>query len=283
MKMQGFGCLSGVLLLVLASPLWAAEPGGVLIDELYYDPLGSDTGYEYIILYNTGADPVDLEGWRIERGGTSFIYGAYTISGVVMPPEEVIVFGGDMMIPVPDVVYNFNFPGGGTSSDGVRIVDAAGTVIDTLIYDSPNSYRLPGDGGFDPYPDEMCAVDVPAGKTLTRDADHTDTDDCSVDFSEGDPLGTYTLEMDALYGGGLLSLNFTIGAPESSTWKLYFILTSPSVQIVPAWSIPLPAIGPPTDLSILLPFPSVGWVGIYTGLFTAEGALAVELVWVNTG
>jgi len=561
MKRHGFICFVGALILALAPQPRAAEPGGVLIDELYYDAPGPDAGYEYIILYNSLADPVDLEGWRIEWGGSSFAYGIYTISGVVIPPGDVIVFGGDRMVQVSDVIYNFNFQGGGMASDGVRIVDASGTVIDTLIYDSPNTNGLPGDGGLAPYPDEMCAADVPAGKTLTRDAYHTDTDDCSVDFTVGDPLdpcwdgdgdgyadvacggddcddtdpavnpgapeiceggvdddcdglvdaedpacspgqpgdvlidelfynpvgqdeggeyvilynateseadlsgwalqwggtsfeygfhdlsgitipagstlilgeelvpgadmvvdfsgglpngGTesdgvrivdagrrvidtviydspnynrlpgdggydpypdemcapdtgpgfalgrdadhtdtddcsadftvrlpfwcedadgdgyldeacggedcddadpavhpdaeevctggvdddcdgltdgddpdcdaaYALEVDALYGDGLLSLDFTISAPEPSTWKLYFILTAPSVQIIPAWSIPLPAIDPPVAMPILLPFPSVGWVGIYTGLFTAEGAQVVELVWVNTG
>ena len=560
MKRHGFGCFMGALLLALASPLWAAEPGEVLIDELYYDAPGPDTGHEYIILYNAAADPVDLDGWRIEWGGMAFTYATYVISGVVILPAEEIVFGGSMMIPVPDVVYDFIFQGGGSSSDGARIVDAAGAVIDTLIYDSPNSNGLPGDGGLDPYPDEMCAVDVPAGKTLTRDADHTDTDDCSADFREGDPLGScwdddgdgysdeacggddcddadsavnpgvpeicedgidddcdglvdaddpecspgqpgdvlidelfynptgqdeggeyvilydateadidlsswelqfgssfsygklgltgitiparstfilgeafvpapdvvvdfvpglpnggsesdgvrivdasqgvidtviydspnsnglpgdggydpypdemcapdtgpglalgrdalhtdtddcsvdftvrppfwcddvdgdgyvdeacggedcddadpavnpgaeevctggvdddcdglvdsedpdcageHILELVAFYSAPLLSMDFTIGTPEPATWKLYFILTYPAVQIIPAWTIPLPAIDPPADLPIILPFPSVGWVGIYTGLFTAVGAEAVELVWVNTG
>jgi len=338
MNRHGFGCFLGALLLALASPIWAAEPGDVLIDELYYDAPGSDTGHEYIILYNATADPVDLDGWRIEWGGMDFSYGTYVISGVVIPPGDEIVFGGEMMIPVPDVIYNFNFQGGGYESDGVRIVDAAGDVIDTLIYDSPNTNELPGDAGLVPYPDEMCAMDVPAGKTLTRDALHTDTDDCSADFTVRPPYwcddadgdgyldeacgGTdcddtdpavypgaeevctggvdddcdglvdtedpdcaveYILELVAFYSSPLLSMDFTIGAPEPATWKLYFILTAPAVQIIPAWTMPLPAIDPSEDLSIILPFPSVGWVGIYTGLFTPEGAEIVELAWVNTG
>ena len=163
-------------------------PGDVLIDELYYDVAGVDTGYEYIILYNATGSMIDLDGWRIDWAGSDFTYGTYDIAGATIAAGAQLVIGGNLMTPAPNFVHNFNFQNGGSESDGVRIVDTADNTIDTLIYDSPNTAGLPGDGGLNPYPDAMCAPDVPGGKVLTRDAFHTDTDDCSADFSEGDPL-----------------------------------------------------------------------------------------------
>ena len=55
--------------------------------------------------------------------------------------------------------------------------------LDTLIYDSPNTAGLPGDGGFIPYPDAMCALDSGDGFALGRDDQHTDPAACSQDFS----------------------------------------------------------------------------------------------------
>jgi len=164
-------------------------PGDVLIDELFYDPDGPDSGYEYIILYNATDGEIDLTGWEIQWGGSVFTYGNYSIPSVVLGAGEDLLIGGDLMSPVPDIIYNFNFQNGGSASDGVRITDGGRTVIDTVIYGSPNTNGLPGDGDLDPYPDEMCAPDVPGGKVLVRDELHTDTDDCAADFTEDDPIG----------------------------------------------------------------------------------------------
>ena len=92
-----------------------------------------------------------------------------------------------------------------------------------------------------------------------------------------------TLELDVSYVVGTLNLNFTVGTSESATWANYLILTSPSVQVIPLWTVSLPVIDPPVDFPLSFPFPSVGTVGIWTGLFTAEATEAVDLEWVDTG
>jgi len=92
-----------------------------------------------------------------------------------------------------------------------------------------------------------------------------------------------TLEMDASYDAGTLDLAFTVGTPEPATWATYLILTYPEVQVIPIWSVPLPVIYTPIEVPVSFPLPSMGWVGIYTGLFTEEGTLAEEIAWVDTG
>ena len=92
----------------------------------------------------------------------------------------------------------------------------------------------------------------------------------------------FTLELDASYAEGLLSLDFILGTSESATWSNYLILIDPTVQVIPLWTVPLPVISPPISLPISFPLPSMGLIGIWTGLFTAQGAQAVEMAWVET-
>ena len=110
-------------------------------------------------------------------------------------------------------------------------------------------------------------------------------DDCDglADGDDPDCMGEFTLELNASYGEGTLSLGFTLGAPVPVVWANYAILTSPSVQVVPLWTTPLPAVDPPVEIPIAFPFPGTGLVGIYTGLYKEMGSLAVDFVWVDTG
>jgi len=109
--------------------------------------------------------------------------------------------------------------------------------------------------------------------------------DCDglVDSEDPDCIVEFTLELEAVYVAGELSLSFSLGTPEPATWANYLILTYPAVQIIPLWSVPLPVIDPPIEIPVAFPLPSIGWVGIYTSLFTAAGPEAVDLAWVDTG
>ena len=92
----------------------------------------------------------------------------------------------------------------------------------------------------------------------------------------------FTLEVDASYGGGTLSLDFTVGGTEPSTWANYLVLTAPTVRVIPLWTVSLPVINPPRGIPIAFPLPSVGRVGIWSGLFTAAGPQVTRLAWVET-
>ena len=313
-------------------------PGDMLIDEVLYDPDGTDEGWEYVILYNATGEEIDLAGWEIQWGGSDFTYGTLDLTGYSVPALSTLLLG-EALVPGADWVVNFepDIQNGGAASDGVRIVAPGAAVIDTLIYDSPNTNGLPGDDGLVPYPDEMCAPDATSGKILARDAGHADTDDCSADFTvvpptwcdadgdgyydetcggkdcdDSDPavnpdagevcdngidddcdglvdgddpdcLVVFTLDVDAAYVFGYLSLSFTLGTPEPATWATYAVLTYPSITVIPLWTVSLPVIDPPIEIPISFPFPSMGWIGIWTGLFTAEGAQADDLDWADTG
>ncbi len=95
----------------------------------------------------------------------------------------------------------------------------------------------------------------------------------------------FLLELDALYVLGFLNLNFTLATPEPALWSTSLILTFPTIHLIPLWPVPLPVIYPPMEIPISFPFPSLGWIGIFVGLY-ADFDLQPEsfdFVWVDTG
>jgi len=91
------------------------------------------------------------------------------------------------------------------------------------------------------------------------------------------------IELDASYESGMLGLDFTINTLEPATWVNYLVLTYPSVQPIPLWTVTLPSICPYTEIPIAFPLPPLGWVGFWTGLITEEGLCAFDFIWVDTG
>lgn len=108
--------------------------------------------------------------------------------------------------------------------------------------------------------------------------------DTDFDMGSDEYTGEYwTLLLDTTYEEGVLGLHYTLGILESALWANYLILVQPSVRVIPLWTVPVPVMLPPVELPVSFPFPSLGWVGIYTALFTAEGIHAHDFDWVDTG
>lgn len=166
------------MLLILATSALA----GVLINEVYYDPdPESDDGNEWIELCNNGTAAVDLSGWWIEAGGASFD-SCFDIASASIDAGGYLVIGGASG-PVPGS-FSPNLQNGGSESDGVRLVNADGVVVDTVLYDEDNTSLLPDDlGGTSSAP----APDVSGGHSIGRwngSSDCVDTDVSGADFIE---------------------------------------------------------------------------------------------------
>lgn len=146
------------------------------------------------------------------------------------------------------------------------------------------------DDDADGYTDENCGgtdcddTDPDVNPGVAEDCENGIDDDCDglLDWYDFGDCYQFILDLDADYLGGYLVLNYAIATIESATWANYLILTSPSVQVIPLWSVPLPQIYPPMDIPISFPLPSLGLIGIYTGLLTSSGLQEFQLVWVNT-
>jgi hypothetical protein len=149
----------------------------MLINEILYDPTGADLGFEWIELLNNSEEEVNLNGWEIQVAGTTF-KNALTIplDMIVQPSEYVVICEEE--VECDFVVSKLGFQNGGSSSDGIHLLDPGGTIIDSVIYDSPNTNSLTNELGVivtSPAPS------VESGESLGRRLD-MDSDDNSFDF-----------------------------------------------------------------------------------------------------
>jgi hypothetical protein len=161
------------MLLALVAPAFA----GLLINEVVYDPSGSDDGYEWVELCNSGSDTVDLTSYQLQSAGTSYTEVYTFLSGTIAPGEYVLVGSGSTLYTGS---FSPNLQNGGTESDGLRLVDGSGATVDTVLYDGPNSSGLTEDDGTTPAEGAPAAT---SGKGLGRWPDCTDTNVSAVDFA----------------------------------------------------------------------------------------------------
>jgi len=182
-----------MLLAILA--VRSAFAGDVVLNEVLYDPTGTDTGAEWVELCNRGTSEVDLTGWNLEAAGTSFA-SIYTFPAISISPGQHLLIGAGSPYALVGTMQN-----GGTESDGVRLSDSAGLVQDTVIYDSPNSNGLFDDGG---EAATELLPDVVEGHSLARLPDCRDTDDTSdfVDSSTPTPGAENVAGSGGDTGGG---------------------------------------------------------------------------------
>jgi hypothetical protein len=155
----------------------------VVINEVCYDPAGADEGWEWIELYNSGPETVDLAGALILSGGSSYSL-VCTLPHFLLRPERFILIG-EANVTQAAVITPLGFQNGGSESDAIQYIGPDGEYTDTVVYDSPNTNNLTDDSGSTA---THFAPDVPEGHSLARVMDGFDTDDCGFDFiSEANP------------------------------------------------------------------------------------------------
>jgi hypothetical protein len=241
--------------LCIALAAWPAlARADVLIDEVLPDPLGVDSGLEWIEVVNTGAVGVNLVGWEIQRSTTGAYFVKYTFPVVTILPGEHLVVGEEL---VADADFNlapgayFSFGNALSSGDAVHLCDNFGAVVDTVVYGPNNTDGFLDDGG---------ALAVPApgpleDQSIARLPDGADSDDSSLDFAIDD---TPTPGLD---NATLPPLTVTAAAPglagQVNTWDLEN--GPPSAKVAFLWGTaaglaPLPGGAcPGVDAGILSP------------------------------
>lgn len=167
-----------LLAALLPTGATAASPPAVVINEVLYDAPSTDTGKEWIELYNAGSDPAEVAGWTIERGGASFDAVFTFPAGTTIAPHGLILVGESAVIGA-QYTATLAFQNGGDATDGIRLVDADGMVVDVLLYDQPNTNALPDETGS---PGTSFATDASEGRSLARIPDGADTNASGADF-----------------------------------------------------------------------------------------------------
>jgi hypothetical protein len=155
----------------------SGPPEGLLLSEVFYDVDGTDNGYEWIELYNSGTETINLAYFSLGWGGTTYSNTAQ-LSGTIAP-GEVFVVGGPTSDasngnPTYDQELNFSsdLQNSGSPGDGIALYDVPETSltgstvpIDAVIYGSNNNSGLIDETGSANSPE---VGDASAGSSIER-------------------------------------------------------------------------------------------------------------------
>lgn len=179
--------LRGLLRLLLLLPLvlpartfaLASNLSGVMIVELQTTGVNNATSEEFVELYNTSDNTIDISSWKLQylsAGGTTWQTKA-TLNGYIYPKGRLLIAATGYLDQAADVTYN---PGFKLEAGHVRVAHV----------DSQNSEQLITEDlvgwGTALYPESQSATYAPAGNSLVRkisdDGTYIDTDNNKNDF-----------------------------------------------------------------------------------------------------
>ncbi len=208
--------LHSLLIVVVIYTMCISLHGQVVINEVDYDLVGSDSG-EFIELYNSGLTEVSLSGLCLEfyNGGTMTVYSTFTFPAIMLAADDYyVICGQDINCHCDTVIGQDSYIQNGP--DGIILRNCGGSIIDQICYEgaisSCEGSPAPGDDG------------VSSLASISRFPNGADTDDNSADFVHacyspgsanvssapgtctdtcpGQPLDTPSIQMD-LEGGAL--------------------------------------------------------------------------------
>ncbi len=116
--------------------------GGLVINEVDYDQVGTDTG-EFVEIYNGGLDPVDLAPLALVlvNGATSREYARVALSGTLAPRSYAVIANAGVTVPMGVRRFpmaNETLQNG--APDGVALINTATrAMIDAISYEGPMS------------------------------------------------------------------------------------------------------------------------------------------------
>ena len=136
--------LAWVTALILLAVVAGSACGSVVINELMADPASDwsptdgDLVYhslddEWLEIYNTGPDAVDISGWRL-RDAISDSSWKYEFSGTLEPGEMVVVYGNESYDWEDAHGYLKNGLSLNNGGDTITLVRDDGTVADIVEY-----------------------------------------------------------------------------------------------------------------------------------------------------
>ncbi|MBI5469835.1 lamin tail domain-containing protein [Candidatus Kaiserbacteria bacterium] len=145
-----FATSSSLFVVMVALPL--SVNASVVISEFLYDAQGSDTGKEWVELFNTGPNAVDISKWKVSDG-SNHVLNAPPKNGstgsMTLAPGTYAILAGDaaaflgahagLGVSIIDTTLSL-----GNAAGSISIRDASSTVIDSVSY--TKSLGATGDG-----------------------------------------------------------------------------------------------------------------------------------------
>ncbi|NND34999.1 MAG: hypothetical protein HKN76_20605 [Saprospiraceae bacterium] len=124
----------------------------LVINEVFYDRVGTDPGFEWVEIYNSSGNVIDITGYSLMTGG-QFYNEAAELTGMINANSYYVIGGpltdGTNASPTYDQVHDFNGTlfNSGTTADGIALLDMNDILIDALIYGDSNLSGLPDESG----------------------------------------------------------------------------------------------------------------------------------------
>ncbi len=184
-RLKFFICAFVFLIFNLLSLIPAAAAAGrVMINEFVYDADGTDTGYEWLELYNDLSSDRDITGWKIQKYYKEAWTDLVTISVstsikaksyfLLCQSKAFKIYGGDISYSNKSAMGNT-----ATYPQCLRLINADGSVMDAVAYAESKTEVLPAEviGQV-----KTSALAAKSGASLTRDPDGEDTDNNAADF-----------------------------------------------------------------------------------------------------
>ena len=161
----------------------ASDAAGVVINEFLVDAPGADEPFEWVEIRNGAGQEVDISGWAIAAGTSSFSRGEPFPAGTILGRGEYLVVAQSSAAAAIVHLVNggWSLGNAGSNSDGVRLEDCDGGVVDTVVYGEPNDAGFIDDNGAVA---SSLAVAPGQGASAARIPDGSDTDASALDFAE---------------------------------------------------------------------------------------------------
>jgi len=130
-----FFLLLGFLFFICPQKVKAADllTQEVVINEIFYNPIGVDAGLEWIELYNPSAEPKLLIGYDLYAAGTYYTFGDFTLS----PGSFVVVHINTIGTNTATDLYQGTSDNMGNTSGAIALFESARsnlTIIDFMKY-----------------------------------------------------------------------------------------------------------------------------------------------------
>jgi hypothetical protein len=171
-------------ILYLVSIISLAQIGlsAIVINEVYFDPVNTETGGEAIELYNTGEDDIDISGYVIKTKGSNV--------DAILPSGKTIRARGYFLIAdagFSTLKDNSSWPNADyeeaislTNTDGGVAIVNNNSTLDAVGWGNPSNIPV------ELY-EESPATIAKEGLSLQRKTDGVDSGDNQADFTAGSP------------------------------------------------------------------------------------------------